>query len=59
MWSLFKLDNPIGSVVIEILSFRQKTVLLYIIGFGLPMDIPFLLDKILMKYDDIKMMFLS
>ena len=36
MWSLPEMENPIGSVVIEILSFRQKPLLLYIIGSGFP-----------------------
>ena len=34
MKSLHTMKNSVGSVVIEILSYRQKTLLLYIVGLG-------------------------
>ena len=33
MYILLEIDNIIGSVVIEILSFRQKPLLLYMMGY--------------------------
>ena len=32
IWSFPKMENSIGSVVVEILSYRQNVILLYVIG---------------------------
>ena len=47
IWSWPKIENSFGSVVIEILSFRQKTLLLYTLGLQtIGTDIPIYNDEI-------------